>query len=166
MNVVIVILAYIFIVHEADASIFGRDPWQWSSTADANVKQTNTKSGTTKTEKKSLFEVDPKSIVRLICSYGGILLPKDVERDLNIVSSVCDCDEAWLDFFDKKLLLKNFTVSMPSRVFTRGDEYPALRVGQIVIRWDSYLKPCIDIEVDNVDILIEFVNIILSRNNW
>ncbi len=162
MNVFIVVLLYIFIVNEVDASIFGRDPWQWSSKADANVNQQ------AQHAKKSLFEVDPKSIVRLICSYGGILLPKDVERDLNIISSVCDCDVASLDLFHKKLLLKNFTVSMPSTGFSSStrDEYPALRVGQIVIRWDSYLKPCLDIEVDDADILIEFVNIILSRNNW
>ena len=42
-------------------------------------------------------------------------------------------------------------------------EKTALRVGRIYLTWDSYLKPCIDIEVEDADILIESVNLILNR---
>ncbi len=41
-----------------------------------------------------------------------------------------------------------------------------MRVRRICIRWDSYIQPCLEIEVDDVDILIEFINILLTKNNW
>jgi hypothetical protein len=59
----------------------------------------------------------------------------------------------------KELLLYNFTISMP-----RGK--PSLRVGRVYVRWDSYVKPCIDIEVDDVDLLVEFLNVLLTKTNW
>ena len=68
-------------------------------------------------------------------------------------------DEAKLNLIDRELIIRNFTVGLPGQ----GD---SLRVGRVDVRWDSYTKPCVDIEVDNVSVLVEFTNLALTRNNW
>jgi len=47
-----------------------------------------------------------------------------------------------------------------------GDKVPALRVGRFYLSWDSYLKPCVEMELDDVDLLVEFWNLMLTRTNW
>jgi len=111
--------------------------------------------------KKSLFHVDPQNIIRLICKHGGVVLPESIKKDIDVISSVCECDETSLDLINKELVVKGFRVSNP-----HAGEKTALMVGRFSLSWDSYLKPCIDIEVEDVDILIEFINLILSKNNW
>lgn len=114
---------------------------------------------------KSFLRVDPKkqSLVNLICKHGGVILPKSIERDLKIISSVCTTDEISIDLIGKELLIKNFTVKLPNSSAEREVD---LRVGQFLLKWNSYLQPVLEIEVEDVDILIEFVNLILTRNNW
>mmetsp|Transcript_42572 Transcript_42572/g.43138 ORF Transcript_42572/g.43138 Transcript_42572/m.43138 type:complete len:387 (-) Transcript_42572:329-1489(-) len=115
--------------------------------------------------KKSLFSVDPQNIIRLVCRHGGVVLPESIKKDLDVIASVCQCAETSLDLINKELVVKGFQVAMPMKKKANGGK-TALRVGRINLTWDSYLKPCIDIEVEDVDILIEFVNLILSKNNW
>lgn len=115
--------------------------------------------------KKSLFSVDPQNIIRLVCRHGGVVLPESIKKDLDVIASVCQCAETSLDLINKELIVKGFQVAMPMKKKANG-ETTALRVGRIYLTWDSYLKPCIDIEVEDVDVLIEFVNLILSKNNW
>lgn len=114
---------------------------------------------------KSFLRVDPKkqSLVNLICKHGGIILPKSIERDLKIISEVCHTDEISIDLIGKELWIKNFTVKLPNSSDTREVD---LRVGQFLLKWNSYLQPVLEIEVEDVDILIEFINLILTRNNW
>ncbi|OEU11334.1 hypothetical protein FRACYDRAFT_245644 [Fragilariopsis cylindrus CCMP1102] len=116
--------------------------------------------------KKSLFSVDPQNIIRLVCRHGGVVLPESIKKDLDVLASVCQCTETSLDLINKELVVKGFQVAMPMKKKKANGEKTALRVGRIYLTWDSYLKPCIDIEVEDVDILIEFVNLILSKNNW
>ena len=117
--------------------------------------------------KKSLFSVDPQNIIRLVCRHGGVVLPESIKKDLDVFASVCHCAETSLDLIRKELVVKGFQVAMPmKKKKANGEKTAALRVGRIYLTWDSYLKPCIDIEVEDVDILIEFVNLILSKNNW
>ena len=120
----------------------------------------------TQRRKKSLFSVDPQNIIRLVCRHGGIVLPESIKKDLDVLASVCQCTETSLDLINKELVVKGFQVAMPMKKKKANGEKTALRVGRIYLTWDSYLKPCIDIEVEDVDILIEFVNLILSKNNW
>lgn len=121
----------------------------------------------------------------MICRYGGIILPKTIERDLKIIENTCHCEETSLDLINRELEMKNLTISIPMKV-RRGDSVsttkmnqrdndsivnddghdPALKVARICIKWDSYVQPCLSIEVDDVTILIEFVNLLLTRNNW
>ena len=118
--------------------------------------------------KKSLFHVDPQNIIRLICKHGGVVLPESIKKDIDIITSVCECDETSLDLINKELIIKGFRVSLPMKKNTRthAREKTALRVGRFSLSWDSFLRPCIDIEVEDVDILIEFINLVLSKNNW
>lgn len=112
---------------------------------------------------KSFLRVDPnQSIVNLICKHGGIILPKTVEKDLKVISEVCHAEETSIDLIGKQILIKNFTVTHP-KSSARG---PDLRVGKFSLKWNSYFQPLLEIEVEDVDILIEFVNLILTRNNW
>jgi len=115
----------------------------------------------------SLLRIDPQKIVSMICKYGGIILPKTIERDLKLLESTCQCDETSLDLINRELKVSNLTIAMPpDDLKDTRRQRPAVRVERVYIRWDSYIKPCFEIEVDNVDVLVEFVNLILTRNNW
>ena len=133
--------------------------------AAGNFRKGGPHSSSSTLNKKSLLRVDPQNIIRLVCKHGGVVLPESVNKDLNVISSVCQCAEISLDLINKELVVEGFRVAMPMSKKANG-ETTALRIGRILLSWDSYLKPCIDIEVEDVDILIEFVNLILSKNNW
>ena len=118
----------------------------------------------TQRRKKSLFSVDPQNIIRLVCRHGGVVLSESIKKDLDVLASVCQCTETSLDLINKELVVKGFQVAMPMKKKANGEKTKtALRVGRIYLTWDSYLKPCIDIEVEDADILIESVNLILNR---
>ena len=125
-----------------------------------------TSSTQTKKKKDSIFKIDPSTLVKTICKYSGVILPEAVEQDLKIFARTCKCDETGLDLVNRELEVLNFTVCSPNNNNTSGKNEPALRVGRISVKWDSYMKPCLDIEVDDVDVMIEFLNIFLTRNNW
>ena len=157
LQMIIFLTPFFTSVFLCEAGIFGQSP---SATAEHKWK--------TKTQaqkKPSLLKVDPKNIVRLICKYAGVVMPASVTRDMEIISSVCNCNDVSLDLINKELLIHNFTVTMPSSKKNK-QECTALSVGTISMSWDSYLQPCIDIIVGDVDILVEFVNIMLTKNNW
>ena len=157
LQMIIFLTPFFTSVFLCEAGIFGQSP---SATAEQKWK--------TKTQaqkKPSLLKVDPKNIVRLICKYAGVVMPASVTRDMEIISSVCNCNDVSLDLINKELLIHNFTVTMPSSKKNK-QECTALSVGTISMSWDSYLQPCIDIIVGDVDILVEFVNIMLTKNNW
>jgi hypothetical protein len=107
----------------------------------------------------SLLTVDPAKIIGLLVHRGGLLLPKDIQDELISTAKVCSVDEAQLNLLERRILFSNFTVTLPA-------SRKALRVGRFHVSWDSYLKPCLDIELDDVDILVEFTNLMLTRTNW
>jgi hypothetical protein len=113
------------------------------------------------TEKKwsSMMMVDPAKILSMLIERAGLFIPESVEKELDVLRAVFHCQEAKLNMVERHLILYNFTIAMP-----KGK--PSLRVGRVYIYWDSYLKPCLDIEVDEVDIMVEFTNLLLTRNNW
>lgn len=108
----------------------------------------------------SFFTVDPSKILKVLINRGGLLIPKSVEKELMALKRVLHVKEASLNIVERQLIVKNFTVSVP------GSDTESLRVGRVHIRWDSYTKPCVDIEVNDVGVLLEFTNLILSRSNW
>ncbi len=117
--------------------------------------------------KKDYFiRVDPQHIIRLICKHAGMVLPNYIVQDLELVASVCKCDETRLDLINKRLKVRNLKILTPGENANGGLSQPALSVGRLTLSWDSYLRPCIEMEVQDVDILVEFVNLIFTRNNW
>jgi hypothetical protein len=106
-----------------------------------------------------MLSVDPSKILSTLVNRGGLLIPKSVEKDIDVLKKVLHVEQAELNLIEKQLILYNFTVAL------KGHKN-AIRVGRVFVHWDSYTKPCIDIEVDEVDVLVEFTNLILSHNNW
>ncbi|KAL3910607.1 MAG: hypothetical protein SGILL_007625 [Bacillariaceae sp.] len=103
----------------------------------------------------------PSRIVSYMVKYGGLVLPQSTKEELEVFSKVCSVEEVLLNVLERRLQLRNFTIHAD------GDEEDvALRIGRMHVEWSSYLRPCLSIEVDDVDILVEFLNIILSRSNW
>ena len=110
---------------------------------------------------RSMFKIDPGRLIPTMIKYGGLVLPKEVEDDLLVLDKVCSSDLTSLDVYNKELEVINFCVKLPG--FGRS---PALRIGRVFMKWNSYLNPCIELEVDDVDVLIEFTNLILTESNW
>jgi hypothetical protein len=109
----------------------------------------------------SYLTVNPSKMVTYMINHGGLVLPKSAKDDLQIFSKVCHADEVLLNVLEKKMQIRNFTLH------TEGNKKDiALRIGRMYVEWNSYRKPCLSIEVDDVDMLVEFMNIILTQSNW
>ena len=98
-----------------------------------------------------------------VIKCGGLVLPKEAEEDLLVLEKLCSCDLASLDVINKELEVLNFTVCLPG--YDRRNT-PALKVGRLFLKWNSYRHPCIDFEVEDVEVLVEFTNSILTNSNW
>lgn len=107
----------------------------------------------------SMLTVDPSKILSTMMKHGGLIIPKSSRKELEVFAKVCHADQVRLNVVQRKLEVKNFVVQLPG-------EDEALRIGRVYLHWDSYIKPCIEIEVDNVSILVEFHNVIFTKNNW
>ena len=106
-----------------------------------------------------MLDVDPSKIVSLMMKHGGLLMPESSKNDIEILAKVCHADKVKLNIVERKLQIKNFVVQLPG-------EDAALRIGRLDLHWDSYLKPCIEVEMADLFVLVEFFNIILTKNNW
>jgi hypothetical protein len=106
-----------------------------------------------------MLTVDPAKILTTLVKRGGLLIPKSIEKDIDALKKVMHVEQAELNIVEKKLILYNFTITVKGRK-------NAIRVGRVFVHWDSYTKPCIDIEVDDVEVLVEFTNLMLTQNNW
>ncbi|GFH44321.1 hypothetical protein CTEN210_00795 [Chaetoceros tenuissimus] len=109
---------------------------------------------------KSLFKVDPSKIITLLCKHGNIVLPSTVQADLQIIAKVCHATSTSLDLIEKELIVEGFTISHPDQ------QEASLYVEKFILKWDSYRKPCLEITLGDVHLLMEFLNLILTKNNW
>lgn len=111
---------------------------------------------------------NPQRIIQYFNSSVITYLPTSLVQDLRVLQLVCHTNLTILDLFQKELEIFNFTVHLPSaNAYEKMDNnHVALRVGHFRIKWDSYLRPSINIKVSDVDIMIEFTNLLLSRTNW
>lgn len=107
----------------------------------------------------TLVTVNPKTILPLLVEKGGFVLGKKMQDQIRKVSELMDCDVAKLNMYEKRIEIRNFIVSLP-------DKSPSLRVGRISVQWDTLTRPCLEIEVEDIDVLIEFVNLFLTKTNW
>jgi len=117
--------------------------------------------------------VDPSKILISMITNGGLFLPREIEQELNDLAQICHVDEAKLDIINRRLVLYNFTVSLPKLMKTStfqqqqsSESNPPLTIGRVDLRWDSYINPCLFLQVENVSIVVEFTNILLTQNNW
>lgn len=125
-----------------------------SSESNDDIAATSSKKWT------SFFSVDPSKILRVLVKRGGMLIPRSVEKELLALSSVLEVDAASLNLVERILMMRNFTVSVP------GSKKESLRIGQVNVTWDSYIKPCVKIEMEEVYVSVEFSNMRLTRTNW
>lgn len=84
-----------------------------------------------------------------------------MEHDLRILQEVCSADVFKVDILRRELLLTNLTLCGKD-----NHRRPSLRVGFANVSWESYIRPCVSVEMSDVDILVEFTNLLLSRTNW
>lgn len=108
---------------------------------------------------QSMLDVDPAKIISILMKHGGLLIPESSKDELEVLAKVCKADRVRLNVMRRELEVKNFVVQLP------GEE-EALRIGRVYLHWDSYLKPCVEVAVDDVSLLFEFVNVLLTETNW
>ena len=146
--------------HPEKSSLTGRlHDLSSEATAPTRSKQTPLAAASSSSRSwSSYITVDASNILSVLVDKAGFFL----DPQLRNLRQFVHCDEAKLNVARKELLISNFTVSLPSS--TRSQD--SLKIGRIQVTWDSYSRPCLDIEVENVDILVEFVNLLFSRNNW
>ena len=92
---------------------------------------------------------------------NGWIVSKSVEHDIHIILSVSDADVIYFDWFKREIEMFNFTLHNPNRTNTT-----LLTMEYFHVTWDSYLWPSFQIQVQNLDILLEFTNIFLTETNW
>ena len=109
----------------------------------------------------SYTTVNPSRLVKYLVRHGGLVLPKSAKEDVKVFGKVCHADEVLLNVLQKKIQVRNFELHAEGN---RKDVL--LRIGRMYLEWNSYRKPCLSIEVDDVDILVEFLNVVLTKNNW
>jgi hypothetical protein len=123
--------------------------WSGSSTSDDKDSQWS-----------SMLNVDPSKLIAYMIRHGGLFVPKSIESDIQVFTKVCHAKQVQLNVVERKLLVQDFSVRMSNQ---RDD---ALRIGRVYVQWDSYLRPCIEIEVEDVHVLVDFFNVFLSMSNW
>lgn len=109
----------------------------------------------------SMFKIDPGRLIPTMIRYGGLVLPKEVEEDLLVLNDVCRSDLTSLDIYNKELEVTNWCVTLPGHA-----NQPSLRIGRLFLKWNSYLCPHIELEVEDVEVLVEFTNLLLTESNW
>ena len=105
----------------------------------------------------SMLSVDPTQILTTLMDKGGLLIPSDSE--IRLLRDFFHVERAELNVVEKHLILHNFAIGIANKPY-------ALRVGRVYVHWNSYTQPCLEIEVDGVDIRVDFTNLVLTRNNW
>jgi hypothetical protein len=133
-----------------------------SSSSSALNDATRSSQATQKTW-TSMLTVDPTMILSILVNRGGLLIPDSVQEDLGALQQVICVEKAKLNVVEKKVILYNLTIALKPG---QGKEEDAIRVGRVFVHWDSYTKPCIDVEVEDVHVLVEFTNLMLTRNDW
>lgn len=108
----------------------------------------------------SVFSINPSGILSVLVDVGGLIIPQDVEEDIDIIRECLYVKDAELNMVQKHVVLYDCQIGLQNQTL------PALRVGRIFVRWDSFRKPCVEIEVNGIDITVEFTNLRLTRSNW
>lgn len=103
----------------------------------------------------SFVEVDPSKLLTILVQKTGLIVTGEEKKIAHLIK----CDEAKLNVGTGAILIKNLSVALPGSP-------PSLKIGKIHVSWDSYVHPCLEIEVEDVDITVSFNNVFLTKNNW
>jgi len=106
-----------------------------------------------------MFTVDPSSILSTLLKAGGIFIPRSSQKDIQILRECLHCERAEMNVVDKTMILYNATIGI-------AGQPAALTVGRTYVYWASYVRPTLDVQVDDVDLLMEFRNALLTKSNW
>jgi len=120
----------------------------------------------------SFAAVDPAAL--LSSRILQRLLPSYLERDLEVLRRVCSANVTRFDIAGRELLVRNFTLRSDKQhggdaaatAAASSSSPPAVQVGYLNVSWDSYLRPCLDVELADVDVSVDFTNVLLTRTNW
>lgn len=107
-----------------------------------------------------LLAVDPSKVLATLIQHGGLIVPKSLQGELLAIVKVCHIGDVQWNPVQKKLRFTNFTVSLP------GMQQQSMRVGRLSLGWESYAKPCLNIEINDIHVLVEFTNLLLTKTNW
>ena len=107
----------------------------------------------------SLLTIDPSELLSTIVDNGGLFIPDYIDKDIHIMRKAIHCQKAQLNIITRDVVLTNFTIGL-------NKKEPLMRIGRIKVHWDSYTNPVIFIELDLVDVAVEFTNLILTESNW
>jgi hypothetical protein len=129
--------------------LFGRSKGSLSTTTISNNKK----------KWSAMFTVDPSAILTTLIKAGGIFIPKSSREDLKLLRECLHCEHAEMNVVEKTMILYNWTIGL-------AGEDAALSVGRAYVQWDSYTRPTVFIEVDDVTLLVEFRNLVLTKSNW
>ena len=131
----------------------------------------------------SLLSMDPSRVLSLLVNHGSSWIVNDpvMVENLEILFNVCHAEEVDWNPVERNLVIRNFSVNLPEGTDEKkkngagagvvstandDDDHDALHIGRVFVQWDSYLQPCVDIEVDNVTITVDFVDVLMSETNW
>jgi hypothetical protein len=103
-----------------------------------------------------MLSVDPTLVLTTLIDRGGLLIPDSAEADLQAVRNFLHVEKAEMNVVEKHLILHNFWIGIKG-------EAAALRIGRVYVRWGSYIQPCLNIEVDDVEVFVEFMNLLLTE---
>lgn len=106
-----------------------------------------------------MFTVDPSSILTMLVKGGNVFIPKSSQKDVRVLQECLHCEKAEMNVVEKTMILYNFTIGLKGKP-------AALRVGMTYVCWESYTRPTIYMEVDDVELLVEFYNVLLTKSNW
>ena len=107
----------------------------------------------------SWLTVDPSKILSTLTNRGGLFIPQTLDNDVKIMKRALHCEKSQLDLLSRNMLLRNFTIGL-------SGQPPLLRVGKVWVHWNSYTDPLLTIEVGDVDVSMEFTNLMLTKTNW
>jgi hypothetical protein len=107
-----------------------------------------------------MWNVDPTMILSILVSRGAFTHTRLCSsRNSRIAKGISRRRGQIKRCGETEGILYNLTIALEGQ----GD---AIRIGRVFVHWDSYSEPCLDVEVDDVHVLVDFTNLILTHNSW
>lgn len=106
------------------------------------------------------WTINPFKVAKPVAGAAGIVAPKFVRKNIELLEEIFGVDDAQWTVFGQTVVLQNCAVGF------KNHTDPALRIGRLAVHWDSLSSPMIDIEVEDVEVSVEFANLLMTKTNW